>query len=306
MVACIFTIAIALITFLYVSDKELLRRLLNDFLIWIEVHPWKGVVAFIVVYSVAVTFMIPGTPLIMGSGFVFTKSFGFVLGCITATSAVWVGATIGSSIAFLFGRYLLRDWVQLKLMKKYPIFEAIDMALNDCGFRIMCLIHLTPVVPFGPISYMCGTTSMSVTIFALSNVAVIPLSILYILMSASAGHLMTSIGEVEKEMNINAPDNTTSSMLSKFAVVGGVVFSMLSIGIISHVVRMELDMIFEKQKGSKEKDKHGEIINKEKRDISCDFCIVKDDHVESMALQQHDSEQCITFSYPSLEKNAFP
>jgi len=42
-----------------------------------------------------------------------------------ASLAVFIGASAGAVVAFLLGRYLLRDWVKT-LTTKYPVFEAID------------------------------------------------------------------------------------------------------------------------------------------------------------------------------------
>jgi uncharacterized membrane protein YdjX (TVP38/TMEM64 family) len=67
--------------------------------------------------------------LTLGSGFVFANAFGLGPGILLATIAVFFGASSGATVAFLLGRYLLRDWVS-NLTKKYPIFLAIDSGKN--------------------------------------------------------------------------------------------------------------------------------------------------------------------------------
>lgn len=62
----------------------------------------------------------------------------------------------------------------------YPLFDAIDVAVSENGFKIMCLLYLTPILPLGPVSYMVGTTSMPVLRFAAAKIAALPLMLLYV------------------------------------------------------------------------------------------------------------------------------
>ena len=43
--------------------------------------------------------------------------------------AVWIGAMIGSFLAMLLGRYLLRSTIEKKALK-FRVFRAIDTALK--------------------------------------------------------------------------------------------------------------------------------------------------------------------------------
>mmetsp|Transcript_30348 Transcript_30348/g.45812 ORF Transcript_30348/g.45812 Transcript_30348/m.45812 type:complete len:195 (+) Transcript_30348:86-670(+) len=101
------------------------RRIITDFLDWVEDNPAAGVFAFIGVYFIATIFFIPGLILTLGAGFVFANALGLGVGILLATVSVFFGASFGSCAAFLIGRYLLRDCVS-NLTKKYVIFEAID------------------------------------------------------------------------------------------------------------------------------------------------------------------------------------
>mmetsp|Transcript_32131 Transcript_32131/g.42788 ORF Transcript_32131/g.42788 Transcript_32131/m.42788 type:complete len:167 (-) Transcript_32131:1262-1762(-) len=105
------------------------RRIITDFLDWVEDNPAAGVFAFIGVYFIATIFFIPGLILTLGAGFVFANALGLGVGIFLATVAVFFGALLGSCAAFLIGRYLLRDCVS-NLTKKYVIFEAIDVGEN--------------------------------------------------------------------------------------------------------------------------------------------------------------------------------
>jgi len=236
--------------FLFLMQSERMRLFVNyfflAFLSWIEHHPIEGTFAFVAVYSITVTFLIPGTPLIFGSGFVFSKAFGFYIGITTATILVVTSASIGSMCAFCLGRYLLGDWVRHKF-SKYKFVGAIEAAMNENGFQILCLLHLSPIIPFGPISYLCGTTSMSLFTFLSSNISLFPLAILYSIIGASMENLVTTLSEA---MDQHAGEK---SYVWKFAfIICGICTSSISIWFLSHTVKKQLDKMMERQKKSLE------------------------------------------------------
>lgn len=81
---------------------------------------------FISVSNVSKVILMPGTPMIVGGGFVFSKVFGFTWGIILVSGAALISSTVGYSAAFCFGRYFLQDEVKQRMLQKYPMFEAID------------------------------------------------------------------------------------------------------------------------------------------------------------------------------------
>ena len=48
---------------------------------------------------------------------------------LVGSIVVWTGAMIGSILAMLIGRYLLRDWVGKKA-NQFKVFGAIDTAIE--------------------------------------------------------------------------------------------------------------------------------------------------------------------------------
>jgi hypothetical protein len=103
-----------------------LRKGIENFLKWIENNAIAGMFAFMLVYFVATVLFIPGSILTLGAGFVFANAFGLGVGLLIAALSVFIGASLGAIVAFLLGRYLLRDWVK-GLAKRYAIFQALDI-----------------------------------------------------------------------------------------------------------------------------------------------------------------------------------
>ena len=209
-----------------------ISTLVDDFLDWVEENPTEGVFAFIGVYFVATVLFIPATFLTLGAGFVFSNAFGLVAGVLLGTIAVFIGACLGAITAFVLGRFLLRDWV-MSLTMKFQIFEAIDISLQDNGFKIMSLLRLSPIIPFNALNYIGAVTSVSFRDNALAMFFVLPGTILYVFLGSSAGSL-SDIG--------SSDDDPTATIVT---IMFGLVFGILGIAATSYYAKKELNKMIE-------------------------------------------------------------
>ena len=138
-----------------------------------------GWVAFVLLYAVCCVLFVPGVVLTLGGGAVFGVAKGFIL--------VWAGATLGASLAFLSGRYLLRDWVSRRL-ERFPVFRAVSKAVGKEGWRVVILTRLSPVLPFILLNYAYGLTTISLREYAWSScVGMAPGTLLFVWLGAAAG-----------------------------------------------------------------------------------------------------------------------
>lgn len=227
---------------------------INVFLEWIEANPVPGIFVFILVYFIATVFFVPGSILTLGAGFVFANAFGLGVGVLLGTLAVFFGASTGAIAAFLIGRFLLRDWVS-GLTKKYTIFEALDNALAEKGLRIMILLRLSPIIPFNALNYIAGVTSISFWDYVWAMFAILPGTILYVFLGASAGSLADSA---------SSGDNTTVTIV---VVVVGIVFGVLAVGFTSYYAKQELNKVTEsrEQADTEIKDEKAPVLDEEGR-----------------------------------------
>jgi len=246
---------------------------MEEFLSWMEVHPIKGIIGYTLIYPFHMIFFFPGTPLVMGGGFVFKLRFGWVGGVLLCSIVSLFGSLIGSVMCFLLGRYWIRGIVR-RWAKKYPIFDAIDAAVSENGFKIMCMLYLTPIIPLGPTSYMMGTTSMPLVDFAKAKIAALPLTMLYVYLGAAAGTLLTegnsstsgnggnSItggngGDDSKHLDgkkITINTSMESVSLPPQLIIIGILISVGSIALITVKMKKELQKTLGKQKGRKDGD----------------------------------------------------
>jgi len=103
-------------------------------------------VAYVLIYAAGVCLFIPGTLLTALGAAIFGPYLGFVY--------VWLGAMIGSSLAFFIGRYLGRDFAASLIgdkLKKY------DDGIERNGFATVLYLRLV-YFPFTPMNFGMGLT----------------------------------------------------------------------------------------------------------------------------------------------------
>jgi uncharacterized membrane protein YdjX (TVP38/TMEM64 family) len=204
---------------------------LDTFLEWVEENAVAGIFVFTLVYAVATILFIPGSILTLGAGFVFSSAFGLGVGLLIGSLVVFVGAASGALVSFILGRHVGRAWVT-RLAQKYSILAALEGALTGRkGLRIMCLLRLSPIIPFNAINYIAGATALSLMHYTLALVAILPGTVLYVFLGASAGSLTDSMSQ--------GSDPTVTIIV----VVVGLTFGVLAIGLTSYYAKKELGKI---------------------------------------------------------------
>jgi len=230
--AMIAIILIALVTFVVVDalGNGHVKDAVDALLTWIKEEPVAGIFVSTLVFMVATVLFVPGIILTLGAGFSFACVFRLGFGVLIGTLTVFIGASAGAIISFLLGRYLLRDYV-VRLAKRYATFEALEIALGGMGFRIMSLLRLSPIIPFNIINYVLGVTSVSFCDYLLALFAVIPGTLLYVFLGASAGSLAESA---------NRGDDLVITII---AVAFGVIFGVFAIALTSYYAKKELNKV---------------------------------------------------------------
>jgi uncharacterized membrane protein YdjX (TVP38/TMEM64 family) len=154
--------------------------LLKSVLEWVESLGSIGAIAFIGIYIIATISFLPAFILTLGAGVLF----GIWLGSIY----VFIGATLGSILAFLVGRYLARDWVVKKIATNEK-FNSIDRAVGKEGLKIVVLTRLSPIFPFNLLNYAFGVTGVSMKDYIIGSLGMIPGTIMYVYIGSLAGNI---------------------------------------------------------------------------------------------------------------------
>jgi uncharacterized membrane protein YdjX (TVP38/TMEM64 family) len=85
-----------------------------------------------------------------------------------------VAATAGATASFLLSRYFfdgaIEDWLTDR-----PVFNAAKRAVDEESWRILLLLRLSPVVPFGMLNYLLGLTKTPLgTYVATTAIGILP------------------------------------------------------------------------------------------------------------------------------------
>jgi uncharacterized membrane protein YdjX (TVP38/TMEM64 family) len=136
--------AIFLVRFTPVSDWLTPARLTG----FIENAGVWAPIVYILGYATGVCLFVPGTLLAVIGATVFGPYLGFAY--------VWIGAMIGSSLAFLIGRYLGRDFAASLIGNR---LKRYDQAIERNGFATTLYLRLV-YFPFNVMNFGMGLTGV--------------------------------------------------------------------------------------------------------------------------------------------------
>jgi uncharacterized membrane protein YdjX (TVP38/TMEM64 family) len=154
---------------------------------------------YFILYILTTALSVPGAAIISLLG---AALFGFWWGLVLVSFA----SSIGATLAFLFSRYLLRDWVQKKFGNK---LSAINSGIERDGNLYLLTLRLIPVFPFFLINLLMGLSKMSVSKFYLySQLGMLPGTMVYL----NAG---TQLADIETLSGLLSP-----AVLTSLAILG--------------------------------------------------------------------------------------
>lgn len=147
----------------------------------IAARPFFASIVYFSIYIVVTALSLPGAAIMTLLG---AALFGFWWSLILISFA----STIGATLAFLFSRYILRDWVQAKFGHR---LAPINAGIKKDGPFYLFTLRLIPVFPFFLVNLLMGLTPLSTKRFYLvSQIGMLAGTAVYI----NAG---TQLGEIE-------------------------------------------------------------------------------------------------------------
>ena len=182
-------IAIAALAGLILLGREL-GGYIPRFAAWVETLGVWGPIMFVLGYAAATVAFVPGSLLTMASGAIFGLGKGTVL--------VFLGATLGTALAFLIARYGARSRIEAKLEDK-PRFAVIDRAVAKSGLKIVFLLRLSPAFPYNLLNYALGLTSVKFRDYLVASFGMLPGTFLYVYYGKVIGSLAAVTGGAEVE-----------------------------------------------------------------------------------------------------------
>jgi uncharacterized membrane protein YdjX (TVP38/TMEM64 family) len=220
------------------SSTKYALSIIQIILRWIQGNPIPGFVACIVVYTIATILCLPGSLLTLAIGFIFSNSLGILGGVFIGTLAVCLGASAGAILAWCLSRYVFRATVAQYVMDRYTSFQALDNALKLQGLKIMFLLRLSPIIPFNALNYLAGITAISLKDYSIALLGIVPGTVVYVLLGASAG----SLAEIQAGKQ-TAP---MSGLMIAILVVG-IISGLTAVGLTSFYAKREFHRVLEER-----------------------------------------------------------
>ncbi|MDY0398747.1 MAG: VTT domain-containing protein [Desulfuromonas thiophila] len=155
-------------------DPQQLRHTIAGYGLWAPL-------IFMLLYSLAPVFFLPGLPLTLLGGILFGPIWGVVY--------TLSGATAGASLAFLVARYLGRDWIATKLTGER--WQKLDADVARQGWKMVAFTRLIPLFPFNLLNYAFGLTNIRFSHYVLTSaICMAPATVAYIALSSSLTDLL--------------------------------------------------------------------------------------------------------------------
>jgi uncharacterized membrane protein YdjX (TVP38/TMEM64 family) len=138
--------------------------------------------SFFLIYVTATALSLPGAA-------VLTLAAGALFGFWTGLVLVSFASTIGATLAFLFSRFLLRDWVQQKMGER---LAKINRGVEREGSFYLFTLRLIPAFPFWLINLALALTPIRTwTFYWVSQVGMLPGTAVYVNAGKQLGEIDT-------------------------------------------------------------------------------------------------------------------
>ncbi|HIF9393085.1 TPA: dihydrolipoyl dehydrogenase [Photobacterium damselae] len=151
----------------------------------IQTHPVWASLVFFFTYVAVTALSLPGAAIMTLLG---AALFGFWWSLVLVSFA----STIGATLAFLFSRFILRDWVQTKFGSR---LSAINDGVKKQGSFYLLSLRLIPVFPFFLINLLMGLTPIRAKqFFFVSQLGMLPGTAVYVNAGTQLGEINTLSG----------------------------------------------------------------------------------------------------------------
>merc|ERR1712194_515268 len=119
------------------------------------------VLYFTAMYLIGAFVLFPVTIIMISSAFAFTHIWGFLPGAIITIVHTYVTCNIGFVLVFLFGRYLLHDFVRHNVTDGDKRFDMLRKITSKHGGSILALTRCAFIFPQNLLSYVFAVTDIT-------------------------------------------------------------------------------------------------------------------------------------------------
>jgi uncharacterized membrane protein YdjX (TVP38/TMEM64 family) len=123
--------------------------------------------------AVSASGLIPASVIGVVAGLLYGAFVGFLLSA--------AGTLIGGYIAFQLSRSWMRPFV-MKLVSNRPQLARLDEGISREGWQLVCLLRISPTMPFAATSYALGLTRIGLLPYLAGSLASLPALLGYVIL----------------------------------------------------------------------------------------------------------------------------
>lgn len=126
---------------------------------------------------VALSGVLPASLICMLAG----ATYGFGLGFVLAT----LGTMGGAMLAFALSRSLFRTSIE-RMLSRHERLASFDQIIAQDGWKIVCLLRISPLMPFSATSFALGLSSIRFRNYLVGTLASLPALLGYVFIGTVA------------------------------------------------------------------------------------------------------------------------
>lgn len=150
--------------------------LVHHAITWLRASGAAGPAALAVLQVlVALSGAMPASLLGIAAGAVYGVVPGFLLAAL--------GSLAGAVIAFALSRSLFRPAIE-RALTRHGRLRRLDHLLRQDGWKLVCLLRLSPVMPFSATSYLLGLSSLAWSDYLGGTLASLPALLGYVFLGS--------------------------------------------------------------------------------------------------------------------------
>lgn len=175
-------------------------------------NPWQTIAIYFAIYVLVTGLSLPGAA-------IMTLVGGALFGLTTGLLIISFASTVGATLAFLFSRFLLRDYIQARFSRQ---LASINSGVEREGAFYLFTLRLVPIFPFFVINLGMGLTPIKTwTFYWVSQLGMLAGTVVYV----NAG---TQLGQLESLSGILSPGILLSfSLLGIFPLIAKKVIDLM-------------------------------------------------------------------------------
>ncbi|MGA2226343.1 MAG: VTT domain-containing protein [Syntrophobacteraceae bacterium] len=157
---------------------------------------------------VALSGILPASMICVLAGAMYGFGSGFAIAAL--------GTMVGAILAFALSRSFFRVTIE-RMLSKHKRLEDLDRIIAYDGWKIACLLRISPLMPFSATGFMLGLSSIRFRDYLIGTLASLPALIGYVFMGTIA------------DSTLSAVTSGTLTYKSAFFAVGGLATLILTL-----------------------------------------------------------------------------